>query len=379
MERAPITTLAKDLAIVGAAGATYGSGLAALTRNLTRSKIPILTYHSVSDFEGEEPSCLDLTRMRVRRKEFRRQMEYLARHYHTITLEDLLRARSGHCPLEPNPCIITFDDGYLDTYENAVPVLEELGLKATFFVIGRTTRNGELSWLHAVDEILDTVPTPRCASVFQKAARSFFAYPGAVSKDELCRDLLRYFDEHPRSDRTRFLHEVRAALHGESPRKQRFLDASHITALHKRGFEIGCHSMEHDPMAQLSDAELLADIRQCKEVLAEILGRPPRIFCYPIGSFDGRVINALAREGFACAVTTIPGLNDMSTDPFVLHRMMVFTDTSFQMFVFRLVGLEAKSHKLYGLVKSVLRRSHSVVDRGSIPFDAASDARAYRD
>ena len=176
---------AKELAISCLAGATHFSGLAGPVRRLTRSKIPILTYHSVSTPEGDVPSCLDLTRMRVTPREFRRQMEYVARHYNTVTLEDVLLSRSSESALPPHSCVITFDDGYLDVYENAVPVLEEFGLKATFFVIGRPTASRELPGLHAVHEILDRAPVTRCVSAFRKAAPDFFSTGSANQERSL--------------------------------------------------------------------------------------------------------------------------------------------------------------------------------------------------
>jgi peptidoglycan/xylan/chitin deacetylase (PgdA/CDA1 family) len=351
--------LTKELAIICSAGLIHFSGLAILTRHLTRSRIPILTYHSVSDAGDSRPSCLDLTRMRVAPAEFRKQMEHVARHYNTVTLRDVVRARRGEAPLPAHPCVITFDDGYVDGYETVAPVLEELGLTATFFVVGRITKKGELPWLHAVHDILDTAPPARCAAAFHKAAPNIFDGRAAI-KEELCSLVLRYFHEHDRPTRARFLEAVLVDLNDDAPQSRRFLDARQIRELHERGFEIGCHSMEHECMARLGDAELHADIRQCKEVLEEILGRPSQTFCYPFGwhrSFDDRVIDTLKRENFACAVTTIPGLNDLSTDPFVLRRIMVYTDTTLPIFVFRLLGLEAQSRRMYGSFRSAFRGS----------------------
>lgn len=353
--------MAKELAIICSASLIQFSGLAVLTRHVTRSRIPILTYHSISERDGDAPSCLDLTRMRVTPQAFRKQVEYVARHYTAVTLEDIVGSRLGEATLPPHPCVITFDDGYRDAYENAAPVLEQLGLVATFFVIGGPTVNGEVPWIHAIDEILDTLPTARCASAFQKAGpRSFSA--GPVTKNELCQQALRCFDEIDRPSRIRFLDRVRADLDAEAKRTSRFLGADQIRNLHKRGFEVGCHSMEHECMARLNDDELTSDIRQCKEVLTDILGRPPKAFCYPFGwkdTFDKRVIDTLKQEGFTCAATTMPGLNDRSTDPFALRRLMMYSDTSVPLLVFRLLGLEAQSRKFVRSVRSAFKLSES--------------------
>lgn len=349
---------AKGMLISCSASVIHFSGLAVLRRRLTRSKITILTYHSVGASEGGAPSCLDLTGMRVSPREFRKQMEYVAKHYNTVTLEDVVRSRSRKSTLPPYPSVITFDDGYLDAYDNAVPVLEELGLKATFFLIGRPTASRELPWLHAIHEILDTAPTIQCISAFYKAAPDFFS-TGDATKNELCQRVWKYFRERERSTRRRFLDAVRAELGIEPKSTYRFVEDRHIRELRDRGFEIGCHSMDHEYMSSLSDEELRSDVRQCREVLGSLLDGAPTLFCYPFGardSFDVRVIETLKREGFACSCTTIPGLNDNLTNPFALYRIGVYTGTSFPLFVFRLVGLEAGSRKIYRLFKSALTR-----------------------
>jgi peptidoglycan/xylan/chitin deacetylase (PgdA/CDA1 family) len=280
-------------------------------------------------------------------------MEYVATHYNTVTLEEVHRSQSGVGVIPQHSCVITFDDGYLDVYENAVPVLNEFGLKATFFVIGGPTVSREHPWLHAVHEILDLIPAKECASVFRKVAPDFFSM-GDTTKNYLCRRVWEYFLGRDQATRKQFLAAVRAELGSNAKRVYRFMEDRHIRDLRDRGFEIGCHSMDHEYMVQMSDDELRRDIRQCNEVLYDVLGRAPNLFCYPFGSFNDRVIATLCREGFVCACTTTSGLNDASTNPLALYRIGVYTATTFELFVFQLVGLEAGSREMYRFFKSTL-------------------------
>ncbi len=108
------------------------------------SRVPILMYHQVTRRPDPRFRCYSLTP-----KAFARQMRWLAAGgYGTITLDGLLAHRSGSVPLPSKPVIITFDDGFLDAVEWAVPVLRSLGLTAMFFVvaglIGKSSR-----WLEA--------------------------------------------------------------------------------------------------------------------------------------------------------------------------------------------------------------------------------------
>ncbi|WP_394238807.1 stalk domain-containing protein [Niallia oryzisoli] len=90
--------------------------------------IPVLMYHSLIDNLN--------TSLSVDPERFREQMAALkTRGYNTITDYDLLNFLEKGTPLPDNPILITFDDGYKSNYSEAYPVLKELGLKATIYVI----------------------------------------------------------------------------------------------------------------------------------------------------------------------------------------------------------------------------------------------------
>ena len=90
-------------------------------------------YHYISvPPEGADKYRQDLA---VSPNLFRQHMSYIAENgYNTVDLYDLSRAIANKQELPPRPVVVTLDDGYRDNYENAFPVLKELGLKATFFV-----------------------------------------------------------------------------------------------------------------------------------------------------------------------------------------------------------------------------------------------------
>jgi peptidoglycan/xylan/chitin deacetylase (PgdA/CDA1 family) len=96
--------------------------------------VPILMYHYISI----PPSLNDRLRvdLSVLPDNFDAQMRWLAENgYHTITLTDLYYYLAVGAPLPDNPVIITFDDGYVDHYENAFPILQKYGFIGTFFIL----------------------------------------------------------------------------------------------------------------------------------------------------------------------------------------------------------------------------------------------------
>ncbi|MEX1212599.1 MAG: polysaccharide deacetylase family protein [Balneolaceae bacterium] len=109
--------------------------------------IKILMYHRVVD----HPVGSDTNWFYVTSDQFKRQMSLINRlGFTTITFIDYQLYLKGELSLPAKPIIITFDDGYLDTYDVATPILLEFGMKAVVFVMG-DRRHLRASWDEAGD------------------------------------------------------------------------------------------------------------------------------------------------------------------------------------------------------------------------------------
>lgn len=90
--------------------------------------VPILYYHSVMLEKGNE--------LRTPPEQFEAQMAYLHDSgYQSVSLEQLYLASYGRGTLPAKPFVITFDDGYVDNFTNAFPILAKHGFTATVFMI----------------------------------------------------------------------------------------------------------------------------------------------------------------------------------------------------------------------------------------------------
>lgn len=91
--------------------------------------VPVLNYHQVNDVK--------FSPLTMKTADFEAQMSYLHEQgYHTITLNQLYNYLQHNGPLPDKPVVITFDDGYVDNYEEAMPILQKYGMNATLFMIG---------------------------------------------------------------------------------------------------------------------------------------------------------------------------------------------------------------------------------------------------
>src|SRR5690349_14080197 len=93
--------------------------------------VTIVTFHRIDERRADEP--YDPDTVDATPAQFRRHVAMLARVGTPIGMETLLAGLEG-AKLPPNPIMITFDDGYRSCRDIALPILQELGVPATFFI-----------------------------------------------------------------------------------------------------------------------------------------------------------------------------------------------------------------------------------------------------
>lgn len=117
------------------------------------AQVPILMYHYLS----VPPRDADIYRLdlSVTPANFEAQLAYLQEAgYTSISMATLIQHLSGHTDLPPKPIIITFDDGYVDNYANAFPLLQKYGFQATFSLVTQPIDFGDpnyMSWENVIE------------------------------------------------------------------------------------------------------------------------------------------------------------------------------------------------------------------------------------
>jgi peptidoglycan/xylan/chitin deacetylase (PgdA/CDA1 family) len=133
------------LAVVPVHTAPASAGTDIAARRLT---VPILMYHRIDYLRPTLPPMT--RRLTVDPGEFARQMHWLVAHgFHTLTQRELYDALFEGRTLPARPVLITFDDGYRDVLGKASPVLAQLGLHATAYVISGRLAGADPSFLTA--------------------------------------------------------------------------------------------------------------------------------------------------------------------------------------------------------------------------------------
>lgn len=110
---------------------------------------------------------------------------------------------------------------------------------------------------------------------------------------------------------------------GVGPEPAPLMNAGQLREVQDLGFTIGSHSKSHLRLAQQDDACILAEARDSKRALEDLLGRRVDHFCYPYGSHDLRAVNAAAEAGYLTGTTCVRAAATPADDLLTLPRKAV--------------------------------------------------------
>jgi peptidoglycan/xylan/chitin deacetylase (PgdA/CDA1 family) len=192
-------------------------------------RMAILTYHAVN------PSWR--SPLSVAPDRFERHCAWLALRHRVVPAAEAAYRIESSGTLPRKMVSITFDDGYEDLFDHALPALSRHDLMATVFLVSATlTEKRSIDWLN----------------------------------------------EPP-------------------PEPLRTLRLEQILEMQRAGVDFGSHSRVHDDLTELSDEECERDLRDSRLELEDLLGRPVSLLAYPRGLHDERVRGAAMRAGFSYA------------------------------------------------------------------------------
>ena len=116
-------------------------GVNALYRSSQKNRFVILMYHGIVRRALPFPCWWQLSI-----DQFQWQMNYLKKNYNVISLKEVVDKIHNRIPLDPNTAVITFDDGYHNNYSLAYPILKELNLPASIFLVTDFIGQDQLLW-----------------------------------------------------------------------------------------------------------------------------------------------------------------------------------------------------------------------------------------
>lgn len=299
------------------AGALDRAGvLDAILRARARADFPwrwltVLTFHRVAGpgSSGFDPETIDTTP-----EQFDRQVETMKRYFTLIDTRDLDEHRAGK-PLPDNPAMITFDDGYRDNVDNALPILRKHGARATFFIASGFVTDRRLFWWERINYVMKHAPLARLRLAYPEEREHDLSTPEARRRST--RALLALVKAWQGLDLERFLGELGDAAQVPWARdaERAFADQLIMTwddvrALADAGMDVQSHTHRHRVLQTLEPQALLEDLRASRQEIEAATGRPARALAYPAGRSIAEwseVRLAVRRAGFRIGFSSHTG------------------------------------------------------------------------
>jgi peptidoglycan/xylan/chitin deacetylase (PgdA/CDA1 family) len=275
------------------------------------ARLPVLIFHRVLP----EPDAIFPDEMHARR--FDELCGWLKAWFHVLPLDcAVAMLKSGSLPARA--ACITFDDGYADNFDVAMPILRAHGLPATFFIATGFLDGGRM-WN---DTVIESI---RSANATKLDLGRFGCFPvsSSIEKRVAIDAVIRQIKYLPMAERLAVASEIVIETHAQPPNNL-MMTAEQVRVMRQSGMQIGAHTVSHPILSLLDEPQAKAEIKGSKDFLEGILGERIGLFAYPNGKpaedYDDRTVDIVRGLDFDAAVCTQWGASRSGDDIFQIRR-----------------------------------------------------------
>jgi len=261
-------------------------------------------------------------------KEFMWQMDYISKHYNVLPLRVVIENIKRNEKLPNNVAIVTFDDGFLNNYTIAYPVLKERKIPATIFVATGNIYSGEIPWPEKLFLIFKN--TRESKLDMREYGLGVYDLRSMSSKMLAWESVMGNIKRIAAGEKKRLLLVMQREM-GMFNRDDDYnanfsvLSWRDIKEMHADGLvDFGAHTVGHEILTSLDTATMEKEIVGSCETIQKELGVDKISFAYPNGSFidfNDLAKEILRKQNVQCALTAMRGLNTLEGDVYEFKRI----------------------------------------------------------
>jgi peptidoglycan/xylan/chitin deacetylase (PgdA/CDA1 family) len=275
----------------------------------------ILMYHRVLE---RVPRGLYDPGLFVTASTFEMHLNEIARWFDIVPLEQALQNKEERGRL----CTITFDDGWIDNYQTAFPILKEHHVPATIFVPVKLVGSDHFFWWESLFHLANRAVESRAEQAFVGHFHDLVPLwnPPLLSQNSLG-SLAAELKALPAGRLDDLMREAHTVLHISPPSQRTIINWSQIREMGQCGITFGSHGLRHYILTTLDNRMKKEEILRSRELL-ENRGIPTvPFFSFPNGDWDQESVALMSMAGYRGGLTTRDGYNDHDSDPFLLNRV----------------------------------------------------------
>jgi peptidoglycan/xylan/chitin deacetylase (PgdA/CDA1 family) len=313
-----------------------------------KGKVVILMYHRVVS-EKELGRYYIQPGMYVKNSVFEMQMAFLKEHFEIVSFSEVLQLwQDNNLDKSKRYCVITFDDGWLDNYLYAYPILKKYNIPATIFLPTSYIGTTQWFWPDKMGFLLRSYYANNMQANQKEALKEYFKkYPWLITDNgkmtsqvidiaiEKCKDLSDDEIEN-------IIMGLSKLLNALPPDDRLLFDWKEVEEMSNHNISFGSHSLNHRILTKLSTAEIQKELVESQYMLGKMRINHVPVFCYPNGDYTDKIIEKVKASGYQAAVSTVFGIESSSTqNRFCLRRIGVHNDISSNrsLFAFRISGI----------------------------------------
>lgn len=305
----------------------YRSGLVRFGRSFNKNSLTVLNYHRIddpdrADFDTFKPN------VSARPEDFDRQMDYVARWFNVVSTRQVVDWLHSGKELPPHAALITFDDGYLDNYTYAYPILQKYNFPAIIFL----TSNHIESDLPFYWDLI--------AYCFHHTQKNQLQFPdgtcrewkGHAEGEQVSGELITLLKTLREDEKRVWVARLPELLEVKIPAgffRNLMVSWDQVREMHQNGIEFGGHTMNHPILTRIPLERAREEIFGSKARVEAELGKEILGFAYPNGLEDNynEDIQRMAEEaGCGVAFTLLNGpssLSEVKRQPFAIRRIFI--------------------------------------------------------
>jgi len=290
------------------------------------NRLMIVMYHYTRDLKHSrypEIKGLDISL-------FEEQIAFLKKNFSIVTMEEVIGSMTGRDNLPEDAVLLTFDDGYIDNYTFAFPVLEEQKVQGSFFIPGKTFSTHQLLDVNKIHYILASADRKKLLAdllermdyyrgqeyVFSSNKELYLEYAKEDRYDTketifIKRMLQTVLPERLRNQISSDLFEKYVGITEEQLSYELYMTEGQIRTMKRYGMFIGIHGYDHYWLGNLPKDQMQADISKALEVMDEFIDKRCWVMNYPYGSYNADVLDYIDGLGACLGLTTEVAVVDM--------------------------------------------------------------------
>lgn len=291
------------------------------------SKLLVSMYHYTRDLSNSRYPEIKGLDYRL----FDQQLAFFKTHFNVVTMDQVIEAFNGGV-LPENALLLTFDDGYIDNFTVALPLLQKYGFQGSFFIPGKTFSENKVLDVNKIHFILASASVETIKNKLLFLLDDYRSDDNYASNDVLYqkygsatrldnadvifikRVLQTAIPEIIRKKITDELFREFVGISENMFSRELYMNVDQIRCLKRNGMFIGLHGYDHYWLANLSLSEMEQDVDKALDVMDEFIDSSRWVMNYPYGNCNSAVIEYISKRGCELGFITQVGVADTEKD-----------------------------------------------------------------